>query len=93
MKKTHGHARPSRHTHARKTQNGEPDWSDIIFLLCVCLHQIVIIVSCPILVLTTNVLERLRRTDAKNSVKNYQGYTTSRENAIQKYPNFPEMFS
>ena len=39
--------------------------------------------SCPMLVLTT-VLGRPRRTDVKTDVKNYQGPTTSRENAIRK---------
>ena len=37
-----------------------------------------------ILVLTM-VLARPRRADAKNGVNNYQGPTTSRENAIRKY--------
>jgi hypothetical protein len=35
---------------------------------------------------------RLRHTDAKNDVKNYQGPITSRENAIRKYPNVPHTF-
>jgi hypothetical protein len=45
--------------------------------------------SCPILVLTT-VLGLPRRADVKNGVNNYQGPTTSRENAIQKYLIFPQ---
>jgi hypothetical protein len=45
--------------------------------------------SCPIVVLTT-VLGRPRRADVKNGVKNYQGPTTSLENAIPKI--FPYVF-
>jgi hypothetical protein len=44
--------------------------------------------SCLILVLATvlgMVLGRPRRADDKNIVKNYQGPTTSGENAIRKY--------
>jgi hypothetical protein len=52
--------------------------------------------SCPILVLTTTVLGRRprRADDVKNgvTVKNYQGPTTFRENAIRKYLNFPHTF-
>jgi hypothetical protein len=52
-----------------------------------CKSKLFIGGSCPILVLTT-VLGRPRHADAKNDVKNYQGPTTSRENAIRKYLNF-----
>jgi hypothetical protein len=47
-----------------------------------CKSKLFIDRSCPILVLTT-VLNRPRRADVINGVKNYQGPTTSRENAIQ----------
>jgi hypothetical protein len=49
--------------------------------------------SCAILVLTT-VLGRPRRADVENGVKTIhdQGPTTSRENAIRKYLNFPQTF-
>jgi hypothetical protein len=43
--------------------------------------------SGPILVLTM-VLGRRRRADVKNGVENYQGPTTSLENAILKHLNF-----
>jgi hypothetical protein len=33
-----------------------------------------------------------RHADAKNDVQNYLGLTTSRENAIRKYLDFPNMF-
>jgi hypothetical protein len=46
--------------------------------------------SCPILVLTT-VMGCPRHNDAKNGVKNYQGLTTSPENAIRKYLNSPKI--
>jgi hypothetical protein len=46
-----------------------------------CKNKLFISRSCPILVLTT-VLCRPRRADDKNDVKNYQGPTTSRGNAI-----------
>jgi hypothetical protein len=36
----------------------------------------------------TTVLVRPRRADVKTGVKNYQGPTTSLENAIPKYLNF-----
>jgi hypothetical protein len=44
--------------------------------------------SCPILVLAT-ILSRPRRADVKNSVKNYQGptTTTSCENVIRNFPH------
>ena len=42
--------------------------------------------SCPILVLTTIL------SNTKNDPTNYQGPTTSRENAIRKYQNFPHTF-
>ena len=54
-------------------------------------NKLFIIRYCPSLVLTT-VPGRARQADAKHSVKNYQGPTTSRENAIQKYLNFPHTF-
>jgi hypothetical protein len=38
--------------------------------------------------LTTVLRGQTRRVDIKNGVKNYQGPTTSRENAIRKYLNF-----
>ena len=49
--------------------------------------------SCPILVLTT-ILGNPRRANghAKNDPTNYQGTTTSRENAIRKYIIFPHTF-
>jgi hypothetical protein len=53
--------------------------------------KLIISRSCPFLVLTT-VLRRPRHADCKNSVKNYQGPTTSWENAIRKYLNFPHTF-
>ena len=56
-----------------------------------CKGKVFIGRSCPILVLTT-VLSRPRRADVMNGVKNYQGPTNSRENAIQKYQNFPRAF-
>jgi hypothetical protein len=65
----------------------------LIELVCHILHHYakanylpVDLVRC--LVLTT-VLGRPRHADAKNGVKNYQGLTTSRANAIRKYLNFP----
>ena len=59
----------------------------------VSLYGIKLFISrpCPILVLTT-VLGRRYRADVQNSVKNYQGPTTSRENAIQKYQISPIRF-
>jgi hypothetical protein len=56
-----------------------------------CKSNVFISGPCPILVLTM-VLSRPLRADAKNGVKNYQGLTTSRENAIQKYLHFPHTF-
>ena len=44
--------------------------------------------SCPILVLTT-ILSNLCRANTKNDTTIYQGPTTSRENAVRKYQNFP----
>ena len=38
------------------------------------------------------VLGRPRHADVKNYAKNYEGPTTSQENAIRKHLNFPRTF-
>jgi hypothetical protein len=45
-----------------------------------------------LILVSTTALGRPRRVDFKNGVKNYQGPTTSGENAIPKYLNFPMRF-
>jgi hypothetical protein len=54
----------------------------IVLYHCVHKSNLLISRSCPILVLTT-VMVSPRHADVKNGVKNYQGPTTSRENAIR----------
>ena len=65
----------------------------VLYVYTIVKEQIIYCESCLTLhllvkLLLTIVLGRLRRFDAKNVPKNYQGPTTSRENVIRKHLNF-----
>ena len=81
QKTVHAETRPNPRNYLYWS-NGRAEYR-VPTLYCTIVEKLTI-ESCPILVLIT-VLGRPRHTDSKNDVKNYQGPTTSGENAIQKY--------